>query len=101
MSRNTFLAFDLGAESGRTIAGRLIDNKICLEEIHQFPTRGLVVNGNFRWDIYRLFTEIKNGIVKYVKKQGDDILSMGVDTGGLDFGLLDERGKLVGILSLS
>ena len=97
MKRDTFLAFDLGAESGRTIAGRIINEKLELEEIHRFPTRGISVNGSFRWDIYRLFDEIKNGIAKYVSQYGDSILSMGVDTWGLDFGILDERENLISI----
>jgi len=91
------LAFDLGAESGRAIVGSISDAKLTLEEIHRFPTQGLLVNGSLRWDIYRFFSEIKKSLAKYVERYGKDLSSIGVDTWGVDFGLLDGNGKLVGI----
>ena len=91
------LAFDLGAESGRAIVGSISDGKLTLEGIHRFPTQGLLVNGSLRWDIYRFFSEIKKSLTKYVERYGKDLSSIGVDTWGVDFGLLDGNGKLVGI----
>lgn len=97
MKNNMHLAFDLGAESGRAIVGAIHNGQLTLEEIHRFPTKGMQVNGSLRWDIYRLFREIKTGITKYVAKYGNALGSIGIDTWGLDFGLLDKKGKLIGI----
>ncbi|MGI6777813.1 MAG: rhamnulokinase [Acetivibrionales bacterium] len=92
-----YLAFDLGAESGRAIVGTLENRKLALDEIHRFPTGGMHINGTFRWDIYRLYEEVKEGIKKYVQKYGPEVESIGVDTWGVDFGLLDRKGQLIGI----
>ena len=97
MTKQIHLAFDLGAESGRAIVGFIESGQLKLNEIHRFPTKGLRVNGSFRWDIYRLFDEIKTGIAKTVKAYGANIASIGVDTWGIDFGLLDKKGKLINI----
>ena len=97
MSTKRHLAFDLGAESGRAIVGEIIDGKLQLTEIHRFATQGLHVNGSMRWDVYRLFGELKKGIKQYVKTYGSSLSSIGVDTWAVDFGLLDKRGKLIGI----
>jgi rhamnulokinase len=91
------LAFDLGAESGRAIVGEINNGKLQLSEIHRFATQGIRVNGSLHWDVYRLFGELKTGIQIYVKKYGPELSTIGVDTWGVDFGLLDRRGKLVGI----
>jgi rhamnulokinase len=88
------IAFDLGAESGRAIVGQIIDGKLNMEEIHRFPTKGTFVNGSLRWDIYRLFSELKNGLKEYSKRYADEPCTMGVDTWGIDFGFLDRNGKL-------
>lgn len=91
------LAFDLGAESGRAIVGEINNGKLQLSEIHRFATQGLSVNGNMRWDVYRLFAELKAALKIYVEKYGSGLTSIGVDTWGVDFGLLDKRGSLIGI----
>ena len=52
-----YLAFDLGAESGRAVLGTLADGRIALEEIHRFPTEGIVVLGTRQWDVTRIYAE--------------------------------------------
>ncbi len=91
------IAFDLGAESGRAIVGQIIDGKLETTEIHRFFTQGTFVNGSLRWDVYRLFAELKNALKKYAQIYGDEPCSMGVDTWGVDYGVLDKNGKLISI----
>lgn len=88
------IAFDLGAESGRAIVGEIIDGKLISEEIYRFPTQGTYVNGSLRWDLYRLFGEMQKALKEYAQKYGDEVCSMGVDTWGVDYGILDRNGKL-------
>jgi len=95
--RKRYLAFDLGAESGRAIVGIIEDGRLKLDEIHRFPTRGLEINGTIRWNVYRFFEEIVKGIKIYVEKYGDEVESIGVDTWGVDFGLIDKNGQLLGL----
>lgn len=87
------LAFDFGASSGRAILGTLENGKITLEEIHRFSNDPVTVNGTFYWDVLRLFHEIKQGLLKAKQAGGFD--SIGIDTWGVDFGLLDRDGKLL------
>jgi len=90
------LAFDFGASSGRAILGTLSDDKLTIEEIHRFSNDPVQIRGSLYWDILRLFYEIKQGILKCVNSGHRDIESMAVDTWGVDFGLLDGDGKLLG-----
>ncbi len=87
------LAFDFGASSGRAILGKFENGKIELEEIHRFSNDPVSVNGTTYWDVLRLFYEIKQGIIKAKQAGGFD--SIGIDTWGVDFGLLDEFGCLL------
>ncbi len=87
------LAFDFGASSGRAILGTFDGGKITLEEIHRFSNDPVKVNGTFYWDVLRLFHEIKQGILKAKAHGGFD--SVGIDTWGVDFGLVDKDGKLL------
>ena len=88
------LAFDLGASSGRGIIAELKDGKITLNEIHRFANNGVNVRGTLYWDILYLYDQIKQGIVNAKLAGGFD--SIGIDTWGVDFGLLDENGDLIG-----
>ncbi len=87
------LAFDFGASSGRAMLGRFDGETIQLEEIHRFANDPVSVGGVLYWDVLRLFFEIKQGIIKAKNAGGFD--SIGIDTWGLDFGLLDEDGRLL------
>ena len=88
------LAFDLGASSGRGIIAELKDGKITLNEIHRFENNGVNARGTLYWDILYLFNQIKQGIVNAKLAGGFD--SIGFDTWGVDFGLIDENGDLIG-----
>ena len=87
------LAFDFGASSGRAIIASYDGDKITLEAVHRFSNDPVMLNGTLYWDALRLFFEIKQGITKAKLAGGFD--SIGVDTWGVDFGLLDEKGCLV------
>lgn len=87
------LAFDFGASSGRAIIGCFDGDKITLEEVHRFSNDPVSVGGTVYWDVLRLFYEIKQGIVKAKITGGFD--SIGIDTWGVDFGLIDSEGKLM------
>ena len=87
------LAFDFGASSGRAILGIFDGKKIELREVHRFSNDPVKINGTFYWDVQRLFFEIKQGILKAKEDGGFD--SIGIDTWGVDFGLLRKDGTLV------
>ncbi|MCX7711524.1 MAG: rhamnulokinase [Clostridia bacterium] len=91
------LAFDYGASSGRGILGRFDGDKLHLEEIHRFSNDPVMLNSGFYWDILRLYHEMKQGMIKCVKGGHGDFASIGIDTWGVDFGLLDSKGELLGI----
>ncbi len=90
------LAFDFGASSGRAMLGTLQEGHLELKEIHRFSNDPVNVTGGLHWDTLRLLHEIKQGILKCVNGGDRDIASMAIDTWGVDFGLLDERGELIG-----
>lgn len=93
MGAKQVLAFDFGASSGRAMLASLENGAIRLKEIHRFSNDPVSVNGTLYWDILRLFHEIKQGILK--AKQEGGFQSIGIDTWGVDFGLLDAQGKLL------
>ncbi len=94
MAELKMLAIDLGASSGRGIVGAFDGEKLTLRENHRFSNDPVFVNGRFTWDILRIFFEIKNSITKTVIDR-DNISSMGIDTWGVDYGLLDKNGRLM------
>ena len=79
-----FFAVDLGATSGRTIAGTLADGKVRLEELTRFPNNLIETGGHFYWDIYALYFEIIKGLKQAVRR-GLQVESIGIDTWGVDF----------------
>jgi rhamnulokinase len=91
MSR--YLAFDLGAESGRAMLGSLAGGNLTLEEIHRFPNTPVRLPTGLYWDTLRLFHEIQEGLTKAAATGPLD--GIGVDTWGVDFGLLGRDGALV------
>jgi len=94
---NHFLAFDLGASSGRAIIGTLDNRMISLKEVHRFENSMLHIHGNCHWNIFSLFEEMKTGLSKCTSELKIAPESLGIDTWGVDFGLLDAAGKLIGI----
>ena len=95
MTAKHYLAFDLGAESARAIVGSLEDGRIHFEELHRFPTRSVQVQGTLYWDILYIFSEIQEGIAKFVRQCGPECAGIGVDTWGVDFGILGQSGQLL------
>lgn len=93
MKEKRILAFDFGGSSGRAMMGTYNGETIQLEEVHRFSNDPVVVNGVMYWDILRLFHEIKQGILKAKHAGGFD--SIGIDTWGVDYGLLDKHGNLL------
>ncbi len=92
----TYLAIDLGAESGRAILGTLDADRLSLSEIHRFGNGPVRLPDGLHWDILRLWSEIKTGLSLAVRKHEKQLAAIGVDTWGVDFGLLDEQGGLLG-----
>ena len=92
---DTYLAIDFGGGSGRVIAGRIRDKRLEMEEIHRFPNRQIKLGGHIHWNFLALFEEMKAGIRKAVR-QGCRVRSIGIDTWGVDFGLIDRAGSLLG-----
>ena len=90
-----YIAVDLGAESGRVMLGSVSADKLFLEEIHRFSNGPIEENGTLRWDFNKLLSEVKTGIGKAAKQAGSNISGIGVDSWGVDFGLLDADGKLI------
>ena len=87
------LAFDLGASSGRAVLGVYREGKIQIEEVHRFSNDPVLMRGTLYWDFPRLLHEIKQGMVAARDRGGFD--SIGIDTWGVDFGLLDREGRLL------
>ncbi len=97
MDQTLFLAFDIGAGSGRTILGTFDGCRINLTEIHRFPNEMVYLNGHYCWDVHRLFKELKTALNLSVSRRNAIPLSIGTDTWGVDFGLLDGNGELLGL----
>ncbi|QGP91605.1 Rhamnulokinase [Neomoorella glycerini] len=91
-----FLAFDLGAESGRAVVGSIKEDRLALTEIYRFPTGGTKINNHLYWDVLGFYSQLLAGLKKYVSEYGSDLDGIGVDAWGVDFGLLDKRGNLLG-----
>ena len=94
MPTRNLLAFDLGAESGRALLGRLDNGKLTLEEKHRFPNPNGKINGRLHWNLLAQWEELKTGLRK-AAANNHPIHAIGVDTWGVDFGLLDKNGDLL------
>lgn len=95
MASRNFLAFDLGAESGRAMLGAFDGDKLHLTEAHRFANKPVRAGGHLRWNVLSLWDEMLTGLRK-VAGETDSIASLGVDTWGVDFALLDKQGELIG-----
>src|SRR5215216_4178253 len=91
-----FLAFDLGAESGRGVVGFFDGERLRLEDAHRFPNGPVRVGDTLYWDALRLFSELKQGLSQAVAQHGKDFAGIGIDTWGVDFGLLGRDDRLLG-----
>jgi rhamnulokinase len=88
MDPNYYIACDLGAESGRVMLARLEDRRLSLEEIHRFPSAVVRVLGSLRWDVLRIYEELKAGLGK-IAKRDIPIRGMSVDSWGVDYVLIN------------
>lgn len=95
MSSQVYIAFDLGAESGRAVAGIYDGQRLELQTLHRFPNTPLRLPDALTWNVLRQYAEILQGISLTVREHGERVRSVGVDTWGVDFGLLDARGTLL------
>jgi rhamnulokinase len=93
---NSFLAFDLGAESGRAVVGHLDNGRLSLDELYRFANGPVQVLDSLHWDVLRLWSEIKHGLSLATKTYGERLASVGLDTWGVDFGLLAADDTLLG-----
>ncbi len=91
-----YLAIDLGAGSGRVVAGKYDGATLELEEVHRFSNAGVDINGGSYWNTIGLFESILEGVRKAVETYGHAIVSMAADTWGCDHAMLDAQGNLLG-----
>lgn len=90
-----YLAIDLGAESGRVVAGRLEGDSISLTVVHRFPNGAVETDTGLRWSFTELFNQIVRGLKLAAEQWGERVVSIGVDTWGVDYGLVDAEGRLL------
>lgn len=95
MADKVYLAVDLGAGSGRLMAGRFDSKTIKLEEVSRWASAPVKIGNSFHWDVEAIFGEIVSALKKARSLYGDAIVSLGIDTWGVDYGLLDESDKLL------
>lgn len=95
MSYPVYLAVDLGATSGRVMAGVLSGGAIRLEEVNRFPSKGVEVDGAWHWDVKDIFAHVVDGLTRASILYGSRVEGISVDTWGVDYGLLDASGELL------
>ncbi len=91
-----YLAVDLGASNGRAIIGRFNGNTLALEELTRFENNYVKLHDAYYWDILRLYSNIKDALCCYARTNRGELAGIGIDTWGVDFGLIDRQGKLTG-----
>ena len=96
MKTLNLLGYDFGASSGRAMLGVLEDGKLTIEEIHRFSNDPVMLCGRFVWDVPRLLYEMKQALLK-ISRKGIRLDAIGIDTWGVDYGLLDKNGRLLGL----
>ena len=96
MSDDTsYLAIDLGAESGRVLVGTLHKKRLTLETLHRFPTKGFYESDVFRWDLQAYWREIKEGLSRASEQKGLNLQGIGVDSWGVNLVYLNQEHELV------
>src|SRR5436309_376243 len=96
MNGSRYAAVDLGAESGRVIVGTLHGGRVDLQEVHRFANVPVRTPDGLHWDVLRLYRDILDGL----RAAGTDAIPLsgiGIDSWGVDYGLLDARGRLLGL----
>lgn len=97
MGKHHFLAFDIGASSGRAILGILENSQLEMKEVHRFKNKMVQIHGSYYWNIYSLFEELKTGLKKCVSEFNIQPESIGIDTWGVDYSLISEEGHILGL----
>lgn len=95
MAHKAYLAVDMGASSGRHVVGLLDGRQLRLEELYRFENGPVEADGRMYWDLLALWSHVRQGLRAGAARFGNEIVSVGVDTWGVDFGLLS-RGELLG-----
>lgn len=95
MATHSFLAFDLGAESGRAILGTIENKVLRLKEVYRFPNGYVDIRGGFYWNAFSLFGELKKALLVCGQSFTNQLESLAIDTWGVDFGLLGAGGTLL------
>ncbi|GIO53385.1 carbohydrate kinase [Paenibacillus sp. SSG-1] len=90
------LAVDFGASSGRAVTGAFNGRTLTVNEVHRFSNEPVRLGDHFHWDFLRLFHELKQGIHASRRMAGGAPVSVAVDTWGVDYGLVDAKGRLAG-----
>jgi rhamnulokinase len=96
-NNKVYLAVDLGASSGRVVAGVYDGAELRLEEVHRFPSSCQNLVGHDYWNILQIFGDVKEGIRKAVQKYGQSVRSLAVDTWGVDYAYIDQSGQMLGL----
>jgi len=96
LSGGKYLAFDFGASSGRTILAQIKSDEITLKEIHRFINQPIKLKGHLYWNFLYLFDELKKGLSLAVKNEAKELSGIGIDTWGVDFGLISQDELLLG-----
>ena len=94
MTGVTVAAVDLGASGGRVMAGQVSDSGVTLHEVHRFPNEPVAAGGTLYWDILRLYADVRRGLETAARQF--PLAGAGIDSWGVDFGLLDASGALLG-----
>ena len=100
MPKQGYVAFDLGAESGRTMLAVVADEKIELHEINRFPNEPQWLPSGLHWNLLNLWQNLIAGLRgagEFAREHGVELVSLGVDTWGVDFGLVGKSGQLMGL----
>ena len=98
MEHKAYIAIDLGASSGRSILGLFDGSRLEIEELNRFDNSFVKVGGEYYWDILFLYTNIIDSLKKFGRTKSAKLCGIGIDTWGVDFGLIDAQGRLIGNL---
>jgi rhamnulokinase len=94
---STHLAIDLGAGSGRVMAGHFDGKTLRLEEVNRFANEGVRLPSGWHWKASQLLSDIKRGLAEAHKRHGASLASLAVDTWGVDYALIDAHGRMLGL----
>lgn len=93
---STFIAIDIGASSGRVMAGSYDGQRFAIEELHRFANGPVEHGGHLHWDVSRLWHDVRAGLARYAQHSAAPLAGIGIDTWAVDFALLDAAGRLLG-----